>query len=288
MQKKGSAMTFSLAEAVHLAMQLTRELHGKRVGTGALLPRAETLRRNGFVNVSDEEFAAAVASTQVGAASAEGLWLTVPLAPDTYLLLGEGVGALRYHPPGAPVDARDLHMRLDFDDGSCLTESVAGMGFIRIAHGEDWRTARYPGQLGISPLDDAQFTVEALGAALAPNGTKAARIALIDQARVAGLTNAYLNDIFFTARVHPARRAKTLAADELARLHESIAFVMRRAVSLGGDERQRDLYGAPGGYRFVMGRQVLGAPCPRCGAAIVKVQVGAAAAYLCPVCQPER
>lgn len=279
-------MTFSIAESVHLAAQLGRAIRGKQIVAGRLSPRAEALRRNGFVNVADEQFAAAVRDTTAGCASGEGLWLNLPLEPDAYLLLGEGVGALRYHQQGAQIEDRRLHMRLDFADGSCLTEAIAGMGFIRIAGGEHWREARYPSRLGVSPLDDERFTLDALARALRANGKKAVRIALIDQRQVAGLTNAYLTDILFGAGVHPARRALDLSAGELERLHAAIVSTMRRAVSLGGNERQTDLYGTPGGYTFTMSRALLGGPCPRCGAAVQKVQVGAAAVYICPACQP--
>ena len=50
--------------------------------------------------------------------------------------------------------------------------------------------------------------------------------------------------------------------------------------------RQKDIYDDPGGYQFLMGRHLLGHACPRCGGTIEKVQVGAAANYICPVCQP--
>lgn len=279
-------MTFSIAEAVCIAGQLAGELRGKAVESGRLLPRAEVLRRNGFVNVTDEEFAEAVAGKRVGAATAEGLWINLPLSPDVHLLLGEAVGSLRYHLPGDPVQIGKAHLRLDFDDGSCLVETVGGLGFIRIAHGRTWRGVRYPSELGVSPLDGARFTPAALDIALRANGTKPVRVALVDQRQVAGLTNAYLSDIFFAAGVHPGRRAADLTEEEVGRLHAAIGSVMRSAAGAGGDVRQKDIYDDPGGYQFLMGRHLLGHACPRCGGTIEKVQVGAAANYICPVCQP--
>jgi formamidopyrimidine-DNA glycosylase len=279
-------VTFSLVEAVRIADQLARELRGKAVSGGHLLPRAEVLRRNGFVNVTDQAFAAAVIGKRVGTTTAEGLWLNMPLSPGTHLLLGEGVGSLRYHPPGAAASTEKAHLRLDFDDGSFLVEAVAGMGFIRIAPVRKWRAERYPGVLGVSPLDEERFTPATLASALRVNGRKPVRVALIDQREIAGLTNAYVNDICFEAGLHPARRAADLTDSELAGLHASIVSVLHTAAQQGGDVGQQDIYGMPGNYLFKLGRHRLGQPCPRCHSPIQKIKVGAASSYVCLTCQP--
>jgi formamidopyrimidine-DNA glycosylase len=49
-----------------------------------------------------------------------------------------------------------------------------------------------------------------------------------------------------------------------------------------------DLYGRPGrwdgSYFLVAYRE--GAPCPACGAAVVKIKTGSTSGYICPNCQP--
>jgi formamidopyrimidine-DNA glycosylase len=64
---------------------------------------------------------------------------------------------------------------------------------------------------------------------------------------------------------------------------------MNRALELGGLEE--DFYKQGGhmhdaGTLFIMGYKE-GKPCPRCGAAIVKIKTGATATFICPHCQQE-
>ncbi len=114
---------------------------------------------------------------------------------------------------------------------------------------------------------------------------------LLNQRFIAGLGNIYVDEALFQARLHPQRKADTLAADELSRLHESIRDVLRAAIKDQGttvsDYVRPD--GSKGRHQnslLVSGRA--GEACLRCGATIERLVVGGRGTYICPRCQEIR
>ena len=108
---------------------------------------------------------------------------------------------------------------------------------------------------------------------------------LMDQAFLAGIGNAYADEILWAAQLHPKRPVRTLSDAELHRLHaatrETIAAGVRQ-VAAG----QPPLLGVREvrGHMQVRGRQ--GQPCPRCGTTIVLRHLGYMEVNFCPGCQP--
>ena len=114
----------------------------------------------------------------------------------------------------------------------------------------------------------------------------------LDQGFVAGIGNYLRSEILFTSRVHPSSRPQDLKDSELRRLaRESLKLASRSYESRGitlPPSRARKLKAAGEkrrGYRFwLFGRD--GLPCRRCGAEILRMDVGSRRLYLCPDCQP--
>lgn len=141
-------------------------------------------------------------------------------------------------------------------------------------------------KLGVEPLSPA-FTAETLAGLLAGRRRQIKPL-LLDQSLVAGLGNIYVDESLWQAQVHPLRRADTLTADEVARLHAAIRDVLGRAVDHRGTTLRdyRDAYDQPGDHQFSLsayGRA--GEPCPRCGLAIARAVVGGRGTHYCPFCQ---
>jgi formamidopyrimidine-DNA glycosylase len=113
---------------------------------------------------------------------------------------------------------------------------------------------------------------------------------LLDQRAIAGLGNIYCDEALFTARIHPATRAARLEEDETRRLLLVLQRILRTAIRHGGSTLRdyRDVRGRPGAFQRhhrVYGRT--GQPCPRCGAAIVRLIVAGRSSHVCPRCQTE-
>jgi formamidopyrimidine-DNA glycosylase len=142
-------------------------------------------------------------------------------------------------------------------------------------------------RLGPDPLSE-DFTVEYLTSAMGRNaGVKAL---LLDQSVVAGLGNIYVDEILFSARVHPTRKASTLSRDEIQSIHFATRDILHRAIELRGTtfDSYHDAFGETGKFQHQL--EVFtraGEPCPRCGTEIVKSRVAGRGTHTCPACQPQ-
>ncbi len=140
--------------------------------------------------------------------------------------------------------------------------------------------------LGPEPLAD-EFTPQVLAQALA--GRKApVKAVLLDQRRVAGLGNIYVDEALHAAGIHPERAAGELTDEEIERLHGSVRAVLEEAVAKGGTTI-RDYVNSRGEegqfqlYLHVYGRA--GEPCRRCHAPIERLKVAGRGTHVCPRCQ---
>ena len=144
-------------------------------------------------------------------------------------------------------------------------------------------------RLGPEPLERA-FTSAVLGASLA--GRRAPlKSALLDQRRIAGLGNIYVDEALWWARLHPLRPAGSLGPEELRRLHRSIRRVLELGIARQG-ATLRD-YAAPDGTDGSMQDEFraygrAGEPCPRCGTPIERIVLGGRGTWFCPSCQQLR
>lgn len=112
---------------------------------------------------------------------------------------------------------------------------------------------------------------------------------LLDQKALRGMGNIYADESLWRARIHPARLAASLSAEEIARLHQAMGRVLRAAIKLGGSSISDflDAEGKPGSYQMrhrVYGRE--GEKCYRCGARIQRIIVAGRSSHFCPRCQP--
>lgn len=114
----------------------------------------------------------------------------------------------------------------------------------------------------------------------------------LDQGFLAGIGNYLRSEILFTSHLHPSSRPQDLSASERRRLSRESLKLSRRSYESRGitlpPSRVRKLKSSGEkrqGYRFwVFGRD--GQPCRRCGATVLRMDVGSRRLYLCPDCQP--
>jgi formamidopyrimidine-DNA glycosylase len=122
---------------------------------------------------------------------------------------------------------------------------------------------------------------------------RAIKVALLDQAVVAGIGNLYAAELLHTAAIHPAKRCDQLTRDEWRRLADAAIEVLEEAIryegSTLGDGTYRNALNQNGSYQNlhrVYGRA--GEPCPRCGAVVVRMVQAQRSTFYCPQCQPRR
>src|SRR5256884_4654514 len=185
----------------------------------------------------------------------------------------------------ADVDERYVRGEIRFADGTAMrfsdTRKFGRMAVIdasTLAGNGSARRAKMPlhASLGQEPLARG-FTVAWLRALLRRRPRAAIKVLLLDQRAIAGIGNIYAIEALWRARIHPLRKAGSLRAAEVARLHEAIRWGLRKGIRLGGASR-RDYVDARGREgRMQREFQVYsraGEPCPRCGRAIVRSVIG--------------
>jgi formamidopyrimidine-DNA glycosylase len=109
--------------------------------------------------------------------------------------------------------------------------------------------------------------------------------AITDQSTLAGIGNAYSDEILHLARLSPFKLAANLTDDELARLHDAIGSVLRDAVTRSVGQQAATLKAEKRSGLQVHGRT--GLPCPVCGDTVREVSFADRSFQYCPTCQTE-
>jgi formamidopyrimidine-DNA glycosylase len=159
-----------------------------------------------------------------------------------------------------------------------------GLGLCQ-GHQGELEAQRYPGKLGLSPVDEKEFSYQNFCAVLEQGGNKIVKYVLMEQTKIAGIGNGYLQDILFRAKLHPKRKVADLSKTERKTLYNAIRKTLNEAVRRGGGEFEVDLYDQPGRYKRLVGEHMKGKPCPACGTTIEKLSVLGGSVYVCPSCQ---
>ena len=116
----------------------------------------------------------------------------------------------------------------------------------------------------------------------------AIKAVLLDQTVVAGVGNIYADESLFAAKIHPLVRVHNLTDEQLTKLYQELRAVLQLAIQKGGstDKNYVDAQGKRGSYlTFAKVFRRQGLPCPRCGAAIIKIRVAGRGTHVCPHCQ---
>ncbi|AEH44783.1 formamidopyrimidine-DNA glycosylase [Thermodesulfatator indicus DSM 15286] len=111
---------------------------------------------------------------------------------------------------------------------------------------------------------------------------------LLDQEKITGLGNIYVDESLFRAGVHPERPANSLSFEEAQRLLKTIKEILNEAINLGGSSVRNyvDGHGESGRFQekhLVYGRR--GKPCPKCQKPLAYAHIAGRGTTFCPYCQ---
>jgi formamidopyrimidine-DNA glycosylase len=205
------------------------------------------------------------------------VWLVMHLARGGWVRWKDELPAVPPKPGKGPLA---LRVRLAGGSGFDVTEA-----------GTQKRLALYvvrdpqevPGiaRLGPDPFDPA-FTPEVFAGLLAGKRQQVKGL-LRDQSVVAGIGNAYSDEILHAARTSPFKLASALTPAEVARLYEVTGTVLADAVERSRGLPLKDLKAEKKSGLRVHGRK--GEPCPVCGDTVREVSFRDSALQYCPTCQ---
>ncbi len=180
---------------------------------------------------------------------------------------GKGPLALRVHlgePPGAP----------GFDLTEAGTQRRLG---VWVVHDPN----EVPGVARLGP-DALELGLAELTALLAGR-TERIKTVITDQQVLAGIGNAYSDEILHTARLSPFATAGRLDGEQLERLHTALVDVLTSAVERSVGQGAASLKGEKRSGLRVHART--GLPCAVCGDTVREVSYASKSFQYCPTCQ---
>jgi formamidopyrimidine-DNA glycosylase len=185
--------------------------------------------------------------------------------------------------PPRPNQKSGLAVRVILDDDSGFDVTEMGTKK-RLAMYVVRRPLDVPGiaSLGPDPLDDA-FTIDVLQGILEAEGRKQIKGVLRHQGTIAGIGNAYSDELLHAAKMSPFKPANSLSEAELQTLYSAIRDVLGDAVERSRGLAMSELKGEKKTNLAVHGRT--GEKCPVCGDTVREVSFADSSLQYCPTCQ---
>jgi len=229
----------------------------------------------------------ALAGQAIQAVGRHGKFLDLSCGEDLHLIMHLArAGWLRWReeqPANPPKPGKSpLAFRLTLDDGSGFDLTEAGTRK-RLAVYLVRDPADVPGVATLGPDPMAEdFTVDTLSGLLAGRRTQIKGV-LRDQHIIAGIGNAYSDEVLHVAKMSPFKIAASMTPEEVKTLYDAIVDTLRDAVERSAGLAAADLKGEKKTGLRVHART--GQPCPVCGDTIREVSFADSAFQYCPTCQ---
>jgi formamidopyrimidine-DNA glycosylase len=205
----------------------------------------------------------------------DGLHLVVHLARAGWLHYREELSEAAPKPGKGPIA---LRVHLDDGSGFDLTEAGTKKGLAVYV-------VRDPAEVpGVARLGPDALSLSAADLATLLSGQRGQlKGVLTDQSVLAGIGNAYSDEILHVAGLSPFAIAARLGAAEVDRLHEAVVAVLRDAVDRSVGQASATLKGEKRSGLRVHART--GLPCPVCGDTVREVSFADKSLQYCPTCQ---
>jgi formamidopyrimidine-DNA glycosylase len=182
--------------------------------------------------------------------------------------------------PPRPGGKNPLALRVHLDDGSGfdLTEQGTRKGLAVYV------VRKLADVEGVSHLGPDALAVDEPGFADVLRATTSRlKTVLTDQHAIAGIGNAYSDEILHVARMSPYKRADSLTDDEIHALYAAMTATLSDALGRSTGREAAELKGEKRGGMRVHGRK--GLPCPVCGDTVRSVHFADSSLEYCATCQ---
>ncbi len=257
-----------------IAQQMSRTLIGKKV-------REVSIFQPKCLNRPPEDYRKYLPDRQVKRIESLGKWIRIDFSGRMRLLINLGMGGeVRYLKKNQRIQDK-TKFALRFKDGTGFFITLWWFGYVHFLLGEE----KHPmtDQVGPDPLSmDCDSFLKIL-----KNRRGEIKPFLLNQKRICGIGNFYIQEILFKARLHPKRAIQSLTQQEMKLLFKSIRTVFKQSIHLGSSSYELDFFGEKGRYgldHLSVGYQE-GDFCPGCHSKIEKIKTGSTAQFICPLCQ---
>src|SRR3990172_4943083 len=199
---------------------------------------------------------------------------------DVHLML---TGEMYYSEVGKPAHAPLPCLGLHFTDDSRLVFSDLHYDIRKPLNPKMSIAINKKERLGMDPLAPS-LTPEVLATISKRSKIAPIKALLMDQKLIAGLGNAYVDEILWEARIRPRHPASLLTSEQITELHRAIRTVTTDAIEMIRGGLQGEIHGEISD--FLKGHYRGGKPCPRCGTKIADEYFRDRTTNWCPICQP--
>ncbi len=227
-----------------------------------------------------------LAGLEVTGADRHGKWIDLDVDGVHLVFHLSRAGWLRWSPQVSPTPLRPgkspIALRVVLDDGSGFDLTEAGTRKrLAVYVVRDPREVPMIASLGPDPLA-ADFDRDALARILAGQRTQVKGL-LRDQSVLAGVGNAYSDEVLHAARLSPYALAASLTDEQVDVLYEALRSVLTEAVAAAAGRPAKELKDAKRAGLRVHGRA--GQACPVCGDTVREVSFADSSLQYCPTCQ---
>jgi formamidopyrimidine-DNA glycosylase len=249
--------------------------------TGGTIVWAAVLRPIVVRNLCGEDFSTRVVGQRVEAVTRQGKFLLLRLSMGDWLVLNPMLGGRLRLGAAGEKPRPGVFLALDLDNGVNVSYSDPhSMGKFYLT--SSLELVPTFADMGPDALDP-RLDLSAFVARLRPHRGEIKGI-LTKQKVVAGIGNAYADEILFSARLFPFRKRTSLSPEELGRLYCAMRSTLTEAVGILRERVGSDIHVEVRDFLQVHGRG--GQPCPRCGLAISEIRARQQLTNFCRQCQP--
>ncbi|RZT14926.1 DNA-(apurinic or apyrimidinic site) lyase /formamidopyrimidine-DNA glycosylase [Kribbella sp. VKM Ac-2569] len=208
--------------------------------------------------------------------SAQGVHLVIHLARAGWLRWKDEQSTGLVRPGKGPIALRTV-----LDDGSGFDLTEAGTQK-KLAVYVVRDVAEVPGIARLGP-DPFTLSLEDFGEILKRQGRVQLKGVLRSQSVIAGIGNAYSDEILHVAKMSPFKPASNLSDDELQTLYDAMRETLKDAVDRSAGLAVQDLKSEKKSGLRVHGRK--GQKCPICGDIVREVSFADSSLQYCATCQ---
>jgi formamidopyrimidine-DNA glycosylase len=213
----------------------------------------------------------------------DGLHLVIHLARGGWLQWRDSLPAAPPRPGKGPLAFR-LHLAPEFPEGPVSGFDLTEMGTQkRLAVYLVREIDEVAGVARLGP-DALSITEPELAEILGAHSGQL-KGTLTEQSVIAGIGNAYSDEILHVAKLSPFKNATKLNGAEIARLHEAMHSVLTDAVQRSVGQKAATLKGEKRSGLRVHARA--GLPCPVCGDTVRSISFADKHFEYCPTCQTD-
>jgi formamidopyrimidine-DNA glycosylase len=262
-------------------LEVIKDFLNERIA-GQEVVRAEAPKAWLVRSMPADDFVDDVRGRTFGKVVRVGKDLLFPLDPDRVLVINLMLtGHLQYTEPSAKPSKR-MFFVLGTVDADLRYLDDRQMGLVYYLRPDQLPELRRLAEQGPDPLD-AGLSYDEFMELIHPYLSEIKGV-LARGKFLAGIGNAYVDEILWEARVSPFRKRRTLSDEELRRVYDAVPSVLRAATEVVRERMPPNIHVKV--RDFLQVHRKGGEPCPRCGSPVSEIAPNARITSWCRTCQP--